>query len=218
MLNRVDPGSTLYRDSLLIPQNLSEDPMVYAPFPATIPEATELTKLIVVSYPLQAFGTYEQGKLVHWGPTCMGGKASPTPTGLFFTNWKAKERISSENEEWLLKWYVNIHLGRGIAFHQYNLPGFPASHGCIRLYPEDARLIFDWAEPWKVTKEGEVLRYGTPVIIDGHYGFGKPGIWRKMAEDPSTGVMIADSLSALLNKYLPEIRSKKEKPVFAKEE
>ena len=215
MLNRVDPGSALYRDSLLIPENLSEDPMVYTPFPLSVPEAEELTKFIIVSYPLQAFGAYEYGKLVRWGPTSMGGKATPTPTGLFFTNWRAKERISSENEEWLLKWYVNIHLGRGIAFHQYNLPGFPASHGCVRLYASDAQWLFDWAEPWKVTKEGEILRYGTPVIIEGGYGYGKPGIWRRMAEDPTVGVMGSDSLGALLTTYLAEIRSKKENPLVA---
>jgi len=35
---------------------------------------------------------------------------------------------------------------RGHSFHQYELPGHPASHGCIRLLERDATWIYDWGK------------------------------------------------------------------------
>ena len=42
---------------------------------------------------------------------------------------------------------------RGVALHAGNLPGYPASHGCVRLPPEFAKLLFG------------VTILGTPVIV-----------------------------------------------------
>ncbi len=46
---------------------------------------------------------------------------------------------------------------RGIALHAGNLPGYPASHGCIRLPPKFSELLFG------------ITHVGTPVIIAGSY-------------------------------------------------
>jgi lipoprotein-anchoring transpeptidase ErfK/SrfK len=94
---------------------------------------------LLISYPIEAFGAYEQGKLVRWGPTSLGKKSTKTPTGLFFTNWKSKETISTEDSSWILKWYFNLVNSTGVSIHQYGLPGYPASHACARLYEEDAK-------------------------------------------------------------------------------
>jgi len=35
-----------------------------------------------------------------------------------------------------------------VSFHKFDLPGYPASHGCVRLPEEDAKWIYDWADHW----------------------------------------------------------------------
>ncbi len=87
-----------------------------------------IDKIIFFSYPTQVFATYENGDLVYTGPTNMGRKKDPTPTGLFYSNWKAEETTSTFNDEWDLKWNFNIENKLGVGWHQYSLPGYPASH------------------------------------------------------------------------------------------
>ena len=64
----------------------------------------------------------------------MGSKAHQTTRGLHFTNWKGKEIISTVSDEWKLKWNFNIANHEGIGWHQYSMPGYPASHSCLRLW------------------------------------------------------------------------------------
>ena len=47
----------------------------------------------------------------------------------------AHEHVSGE---WQLNWYFNFHNFRGLAFHEFDLPGVPASHACVRLLARDA--------------------------------------------------------------------------------
>jgi hypothetical protein len=49
--------------------------------------------------------------------------------------------------------YMERLTWQGVALHAGNLPGYPASHGCIRLPLEFARLLFG------------VTTLGTPVIV-----------------------------------------------------
>lgn len=51
-----------------------------------------------------------------------------------------------------MRWFLRVHGAVGI--HAGQLPGYPASHGCIRLPEEVAKLIF------------ERTKVGTPVIIE----------------------------------------------------
>jgi hypothetical protein len=54
----------------------------------------------------------------------MGREKDQTPTGLFFTNWKAEETTSTFNDEWVK---MNYNIINWVGFHQYSLPGYPAS-------------------------------------------------------------------------------------------
>jgi hypothetical protein len=54
----------------------------------------EVNKLFCFRTLLKPFEAYENGQPVRTGPTNMGRK-DQTPTGLFFTNWKAEETIST---------------------------------------------------------------------------------------------------------------------------
>ena len=129
---------------------------------------------MLVSRRVQAFAAYEHGVLVRWGPVGTGKAATPTDTGLFFTNWKSRTTISTDDPSWILDWYVNFIALKGVAFHQYELPGMPASHGCVRMLEADARWMYTWAEQWVPGRGSDVKRYGTPVLVFGDWQTGAP--------------------------------------------
>jgi len=132
----------------------------------------------VVDIAGQAFGGYENGNLVRWGPVSTGRKSSPTPSGLFHLNWRSPGRHSTINEEWYLRWSFNFANKEGISLHQYDLPGYPASHQCIRLLEADARWLYHWGEEWTLGKKPwQVLKPGTALLILNHYNYGSPPLW-----------------------------------------
>jgi hypothetical protein len=133
---------------------------------------------MVVFVPGQVFGAYEAGTLVRWGPVSTGVRASPTPQGLFSLNWKAVGHTSTVDPDWFMPWYFNFANREGLAFHQYVLPGQPASHGCIRLLERDAIWLFNWGDEWELNASGTTVRRpGTPVLITGSYDFSAPPPW-----------------------------------------
>lgn len=178
-LNRVDVRHMGRLDQLVIPTTWLGE-LAYSPFPETYAAAVNLPKLIVVDQPKQAFAAYESGRLAYWGPTSTGRQARPTPNGLFHLNWRARSRTSTLSGEWRLNWYFNFHNTRGIAFHQFDLPGLPASHACVRLLERDARWLYEWGQGWALDAKGQLLTAGTPVLVMGDYAFGAPPPWRAL--------------------------------------
>ncbi len=51
-----------------------------------------------------------------------------------------------------MKWFLRL-TGEGVGMHIGILPGYPASHGCVRESPEGAKLFYDHA------------KVGTPVDV-----------------------------------------------------
>ena len=209
-LNRLDVRNLHDDDSLIVPATVYSDLLPYSPFPAKLDSAKSINKLLIFSYPIQAFAAYEKGELVRWGPTSMGKQSTPTPTGLFYTNWKARQTNSTDDSAWVLPWYFNIINKRGISIHQYALPGYPASHACARLLDDDAKWIYYWADQWIVTDDGEdVVAYGTPVIIFGKYEFGnKTPLWKNLVENPNATTVDSIEVNELIKNYLPDIQEK----------
>jgi len=193
-LNRLDAQHLRAGVTLVIPEQVDELTN-FSPFPQRLETVRDVPKLIIVSLRVQAFGAYEFGNLVRWGPTSSGKKASPTPAGVYHTNWKSKATRSSINDEWLLPWYFNLDNQSGISFHQYDLPGYPASHGCLRLIEDDAAWIYGWADQWTLsTDRRSVEAYGTPVIVFGKYDYGKPAPWKHLATDYSAASVTGSEL------------------------
>jgi len=168
----------------------------------------------MVSQKVQAFAAYQLGNLVLWGPTSTGKEETPTPNGLFHTNWKAEETISTFDDEWVLKWSFNIDNFEGVSLHQYEMPGYPASHSCVRLYAKDAEWIYNWADQWIVTADEESIRaYGTPVIIFDEYDFDSPKPWGELVNNPDeTKISVAD-VEDQLDDYLDLILERKKKRI-----
>jgi hypothetical protein len=108
--------------------------------------------VILVSLPDQVMFVYRNGVRVGRSTVSTGTKGHRTPTGVFTILQKKVDHESS-----IYKGAKMPNMQRltwtGIALHAGQLPGYPASHGCVRL-PEDFA-----AKLYSVTK------LGTTVII-----------------------------------------------------
>lgn len=204
-LNRTDNAHFIKMDSVIIPADFSGDLVYYLPFPTHVKALEEISKIIIFSYPAQAFAAYENGELIYTGPTNMGRKKDPTPTGLFFTNWKAEKTTSTFNDEWDLKWNFNIENKLGVGFHQYDLPGYPASHSCLRLQEKDAKDLYKWADEWILKDRENVKVKGTPVIVFGSYPFDAPKPWYALVKNPKALDLSESEIATQAQPFIQEI-------------
>ena len=204
-LNRIDTDHIARRDSLIVPNEFHDDFLQYSPFPHKVNVLNDVDKFLIFSYPVQAFAVYEKGVLMKWGPTNMGKKATQTPRGLFFTNWKGRKVRSTVDDEWILNWNFNIHNTGGIGFHQYALPGYPASHSCLRLLDADAQYLYNWADQWILSDPQTVKVKGTPVIVYGDYNFGVKGDWYQLYKDPNVTTISETELVEIITPHKDEI-------------
>lgn len=210
-VNRTDSANFAQMDSVIIPDDISGNIVYYLPFPLNVPTLKEVDKIIFFSYPAQAFATYEKGLLIYTGPTNMGRKKDPTPAGLYFTNWKAEKTTSTFNDEWDLYWNFNIDNKEGIGWHQYSLPGYPASHSCLRLQEEDARYLYDWADQWSLGDGDSIRTYGTPVVVFGRYDYDAPRPWLQLIANPQAIDITANELKKQSAPFLNRILSEQKK-------
>ena len=215
-VNRTDKANLSKMDSIIIPGDLSGDLEFYLPFPLEVPYLKNINKIIFFSYATQTFAAYENGDLIYTGPTNMGRKNDPTPTGLFYTNWKAEKTTSTFNDEWDLRWNFNITNKLGVGWHQYELPGYPASHSCLRLQEKDAKYLYTWADQWILKDDENVLVKGTPVIVFGSYPFGEPKPWLQLVQNPKalniSVVEIENEVKPRLNAILSEQKKRENTP------
>jgi len=210
-LNRIDHNNVSVNDTLIVPDTVSTDIMIYSPFPNKVKILDSVPKIILFSYPIEAFAAYDSGNLVRWGPTSLGKRSTPTPEGLFFTNWKKEETISTEDSTWILPWYFNLDNKRGISLHEFSLPGYPASHACARLLGEDAEWIYNWAEQWIISRDGEnVIAYGTPVIIYGRFKYKIKPPWKYLADDPHATDVPETKIDSIVTPFLSTIKQRRE--------
>jgi hypothetical protein len=168
---------TLDADMIIaIPKNIDRLTIYdVAPFPRYIEPNGE--KTIYVSQAKLAWGAYDaQGELLWWGPLssgsghCKGLEGTcTTPSGLFRVIRKQDiDCISTafpmrnDGESGGAEMPYCMHFLRGYALHGSDVvPGYRASHGCVRIFIEDAR----WLNEEFVTLPGVGTR-GTRVVVD----------------------------------------------------
>jgi hypothetical protein len=201
-INRMDETNLAKTDSILVPKDSSGDIAYYMSFPLEVTTLEEVSKIILFSYGTQAFATYEYGALTNVGPTSLGTEKDKTPTGVFFTNWKAEETTSTFNDEWKLKWNFNIENKLGVGFHQYELPGYPASHSCLRLLEKDAKMLYTFADQWVLENDQKVALKGTPVIVFGSYDFDAPKPWFALPKNPTALTISEAEIEKVIAPYL----------------
>ncbi len=137
-LNRTNSG-LWNRSWLLVPNTFSKDYLKYSPLPAYRSDITE--KTIVVDQKELAFGAYDsKGELLHWGPVNPGKAGTKTALG---SNFKVYRKGGANC--WSKKFDSSIpyciFFNGGYALHGFHMPGYPASHGCVRMNNSDAKWL-----------------------------------------------------------------------------
>ena len=104
------------------------------------------------------------GSILHTWPVSSGRQGYRTPTGTFKPTWMARQ--------WFSRQYDNAPMPHSIFFHQgvaihgswaTRSLGRPASHGCVRLAPKNARTLFSL-----VTRHGKER---TQIVVHGAPNF-----------------------------------------------
>ncbi len=212
-INRTNSNFLKAGSTVVLPP-ASTDFNSLSPFPTELPDAANVSKLMMISQRVQAFGLYENGKLVRWGPVSTGKQSTQTANKLYFTNWKGEEVHSSFSDEWVLKWNFNLDNAEGIGMHQYEMPGYPASHSCVRMFATDAEWIYNWADQWIVADDDQtVLASGTPVIVFGTYAYGKTAPWKNLSKDPEATTLSQSEVEKALSPSLSTIQEKQQQRI-----
>ena len=97
--------------------------------------------VMVISLDEQRAYVYRNGVRIGVSTVSTGKKGKETPTGVFTILQKKKEYRSNLYEDAPMPFMQRLTWD-GIALHAGNLPGYPASHGCVRLPYEFARRLF----------------------------------------------------------------------------
>ena len=107
---------------------------------------------IVVSLPLQKAYVFDDGELVATSPVSTGKRGHETPVGTFPILQKKVHHRSSKYDNAPMP-YMQRLTWYGIALHAGRVPGYPASHGCIRLPRSFAKKLYKMTD------------YGTKVTV-----------------------------------------------------
>jgi hypothetical protein len=103
--------------------------------------------MIIVSIGGQHVSLYANGAFVARGPVSTGMRGHPTPVGVFTVLQKDRYHRSNIYSAAPMPYMQRITWS-GVAIHQGVLPGYPASHGCIRTSTDFALRL------WGITKLG----------------------------------------------------------------
>lgn len=159
---------------IVVPRNLEQKTLLdFSPFPLQINDKGE--KLIIVDQDKLAWGAYDvDGKLVKWGPISSGSdkcsdnssKTCRTMTGIFRVFSKENERCRSNVfpiGRGGAKMPYCMYFHKGFALHgAQDVPGYRASHGCVRMFTGDAM----WLNHHFVELSSERNNYmGTKVVV-----------------------------------------------------
>lgn len=141
------------RKWIIVPNNLQAlSHLDISPFPHY--REAEGHRVILIDLSLHAFAAYEKsGQLLHWGPIS-GGKqyCKGEPNGTCKTITGDFRITRKDNEECISGTFPKSTDGGapmpfcmffkgGYAMHGSTLPGFHNSHGCVRLFYDDAKWL-----------------------------------------------------------------------------
>jgi hypothetical protein len=158
---------------IVVPRDLANVNLLdLAPFAPKIADVGE--KQIIVDQDKLAWGAYDAtGQLVKWGPIASGSdkcsdsnNACKTLTGIFRIFSKENEHCKSNVfpiGKGGAKMPYCMYFHKGFALHgSDDMPGYRASHGCVRMFIKDAKWL-NW-EFVEVANDDE-QRLGTKVVI-----------------------------------------------------
>jgi lipoprotein-anchoring transpeptidase ErfK/SrfK len=109
---------------------------------------------VVIDLMTQLFYVYRDEKLVGVATISSGKKGRETPLGFWSVMLKKVKGYSRKYDNAPMP-FMQMYDPMGIAFHAGPNPGYPASHGCVRLPLKFAEKLFG------------LTQVGTKVIIEG---------------------------------------------------
>ena len=124
--------------------------------------------VVLVSLPLQTMSVYRNGILVGRTSISSGSKGRQTPTGVFTILEKKQTHRSKKYNDAPMPNMQRLTWS-GIAMHSGNLPGYPASHGCIRMPYDFSTLLFG------ITGNGGTVVIGDDTKAQPHFA-ANPGV------------------------------------------
>lgn len=171
----------------------------FTPMPHEYPAARDYPKFILIDLSEQFLGAYESGRLVFSAPAATGERGNETPAGKFrVTAFSGKHRsskyfIGKTTMPYPMRYALRFFIKDGISYwiHGRDMPGRPASHGCVGLYDEemqkkyykypkepeldDAKRLYEWAIA-PVADDGafHVIKDGPKVEIRGAISYHPP--------------------------------------------
>ncbi len=133
---------------------VTRDPMSLAPgeFVWSPQVAPTGPLFIVISLPQQRAFVYRNGVQIGVSTVSTGRKGYETPTGLFTVLEKDADHRSNLYDDAPMPFMLRLTWG-GVAIHAGRDPGYPQSHGCIRLPLAFAKSLF------------EAVPHGTQVVV-----------------------------------------------------
>jgi hypothetical protein len=146
---------------------------------------------IIVSLTKQRVYVYRNGIQIGVSTCSTGKKDYETPTGVFTILEKEEEHYSKTYDDAPMPMMQRLTWD-GVALHAGKLPGYPASHGCVRLPKAFADKLY------------AATQIGTPVII------------ADAASQPASVYDPGLLLGAQAKDALGKASKKKKKPTFSK--
>jgi lipoprotein-anchoring transpeptidase ErfK/SrfK len=134
------------------PEPVAPPPPPPPPPPPTPAEALESGVLIVVSLPTQRMFVFRKGELWDVSKVSTGKRGHETPEGIFPILQKKVMHHSNLYDDAPMPYMQRLTWG-GVALHAGRVPGYPASHGCIRLPASFAKKLYG------------ITRFNSTVVI-----------------------------------------------------
>lgn len=146
-------GETFTEGVRVSPETVTLKPGEYVWEPERAPEGP---LLIIASTTDQVAYVYRNGIRIARSSVSTGRPGHRTPTGVFTILEKEVHHTSSIYKGAEMPYMERVTWG-GIALHAGNLPGYPDSHGCVRLPLAFSKLLF-----------GVTMKGATVIIADEH--------------------------------------------------
>jgi hypothetical protein len=114
--------------------------------------ASAAVNRIIISLAEQRLYVFHDHQLLAWSNVSTGRSGHETPTGDFNVSEKDVDHHSSLYDDAPMPYFMRL-TDSGVGMHAGWLPGYPASHGCVRLPFGMAQKLYDRVDA------------GTPVEI-----------------------------------------------------
>src|SRR3954449_12291290 len=124
--------------------------------------------VVLVSVSEQVMHVYRNGILIGRSTVSTGSQGHATPGGVFEILQKQQEYYSKKYDDAPMPNMQRLTWS-GIAMHSGNLPGYPASHGCVRMPYDFSTLLFS------ITGNGGTVVIGDNTTTQPHFA-SNPGL------------------------------------------